>query len=372
MKAYPYRLLLIAGILLLATSCRTLGTLREQNERIYLEEQLSGLEHLASETYPLGQRKTPYLLLSRKERSKASGLLSAAFHHGRERETIRLARLLGRGDLLIHLAGEGDTLLLAEGYLLSGNGVEAMRLLKGHDESPLYPFALLAMGDTLEAIPHLRRLALSKERVPGLDKRTVPETLIALEEPGSAGRRELLALRVRLAKNEVEKRFLSLREEIPESPHDRAGGYREETAALISGAFPEEAYDELALMLLPKLLEGEEIVSAYDLWRRLSPEARKVYPYSLFEILEREVEIVRVYEENRAQGEKLPIMVSEGTFRERYGSVARAPNWGMTYAHGSSSRTPGEAPTADDSHAPSEELYLATKQRIRLVLSGAK
>lgn len=342
---------ILAALACLCTlsSCAFLEKARVSNERLFADRKLSELEDVAQRQFGTLQNRTPYPVLTKKP-DDLGDLAGTLMRSGDASEIVRYARLTGDGLLMLRYAPESDTLLQAEGFLLTGNGGEALRLLTGKKDSPLYPYALLSVGDTVQTISAIRALLAPHSKLkPGV-RHALTRTLSRLLPRD----RNILTALSRETTNEAEKNYLSLKEEILFAEPDSAT-LRESVSLFLTMTIPGNARDELGALLMPRLLDSGLLVELYDVRRTLSRDVGNVYPYAQLEWLTDEIEPLRAYE--RADETTFPDTDTEGgSFRERYGDVARTPNWGMSYAL-SSSRT---APRPK----PSPGLYLQVKERV--------
>ena len=355
LKPLLYPLLPVLSLLLTVSSCSLLDKMRETNERLYLQERLESLEASAAEAPSVPGKLTPYPILS-EDAAEASELLSLASRLHRGPDLIRLYRLLGRGDLLIRYASNSDTLLLAEGFLLSGNAFEALRLLQNRPESPLYPFALLASGDTLSAFRSGERLLSEKGELSRPVKLRLARLLADLR-PGD----EALLDRVEAyALSEEERLYTSLRRGLlSRMPSDEM--LTEAASKAVAGRFATGWNVPILQSLLPALLAREKYVLLYDVWSALPADGQAVYPYMMLSSLSKEITLLRDYESASEASSYGGANASEeiGSFRERYGDVPLVPNWGMIYLSGGPATSPAK---------PSKELYKETKALLRALL----
>ena len=340
------------------SSCTFLEKARVSNERLYLDRRLSELEDVARRQFGSLRNRTPYPILTEKP-DDLGDLALTLTRSGKPSEIVRYARLMGDGLLMLRVAPESDTLLQAEGFLLSGNGGEALRLLEGKKDSPLYPYALLAVGDTTQAVCVLRAPLEPPSKIKPVVRLSLTRTLSELlpRDPG------VLSALSRETTNEAEKNYLSLKEKILFTEPDSTAlkGF---ASLFLTMTLPEEARDELGTLLMPRLLSSGLFVELDDVRHALSQAAGNVYPYSQLEWLTDEIEILRAYE--GLGGETTtPVTGTEGgSFRERYGDVARTPNWGMSYAPASLRSAPVQK--------PSPALYHRVKERLRRLLGGSR
>lgn len=324
------------------------------NERLYLDDRLSALEKTAADALGYKDIRSPYPMLSDKN-TETDELLSTALRLGQKTEIIRLARLLGRGDLVLHFATPRDTLLLAEGFLLSSNSGEALRLLREMEKSVLYPYALLAEGDTLRALERLEALLVEKiPREPGVMLCLARTRSFLLPQDRSA-----LDLVKKMARTEDERHFLDRKERLLFEPSD-GNDLRETASEVLAGKFPRSVREELAGLLLPRLLEQAMLVELYDIWQTLPRDAQNDYPYTMLSSLSEEIELLRAFEQ-KADAVTSHLDPGSKSFRERYGNISRTPNWGMIYSRSSAFDTPGSK--------PSVALYDRVKKHLLFLLS---
>ncbi|MCI6279415.1 MAG: hypothetical protein MR609_06470 [Bacteroidales bacterium] len=331
------------------SSCALTEKARVSNERLFADRRLSEMENEAQRQFGTLQDRTPYPVLTKKP-DDLGDLAGTLMRSGDAAEIVRYARLMGDGRLMLRYAPESDTLLQAEGFLLSGNGGEALRLLGGKKDSPLYPYALLAVGDTVQTVGAIRALLAPHLKMkPGI-RLALTRTLSRLLPRD----RDILTALSREATNEAEKNYLSLKEEILFAEPDSAT-LRESVSLFLTMTIPGDARDELGTLLMPRLLASGLLVELYDVRRTLSREAGDAYPYAQLEWLTDEIETLRAYE--RADETTFPDTdTGGGSFRERYGDVARITNWGMSYALTSARAAPRPK--------PSPALYLQVKKRV--------
>ena len=330
-------------------SCALLSRARAFNEKLYLEDRLGQLEALALPMPSPGGLLTPFPLLTYKD-SELQPLFSSAVRLDRKDLVHRLARLMGRGDLILRHSTPEDTLLRAEGFLLSGNAFESLRLLRSHKDSPLYPFALLASGDSLRASASAEALlAHPRDRSEGIELRLARlQTALRPDDPSS------WSLLASLALSDEERRYASLRSAL--SGPSASEALKEAVRTVFAGALPEPWSHDLAQRLLPMLLSEGRFVSLYDVWATLPAEAQSDYPFSMLSSLKGEIDLLRSYERPAVA---LPGN-DGGTFRERYGDVPLAPNWAMVWI--------SSAPSSEAAFRPSEETYEQVKRHLSALL----
>ena len=322
----------LAAIISVVTlsSCALTRRLRAANEVLYLRERLAEIEKSALGG-PFRDLIAPYPVPEFESSQELDELERLAIETSDTGARLRIARLRADGRTLLRIASPGDTALLAEGYLLTGNAGEALRLLGGKGEKRLKPFALLLAGDSLRGVRGLKELALMapqshSEELAGL----AAVRILTHLEPEEFQWIDLLK---KGTGSDIERQFLGVKKGLLASEEDEEKALEKEALSLLyTKKLSRSEVKELGALLMPSLLKGGLLVELFDLLEAFPNVLGHIYPYSLIRSFPEEVELMRAYESPIRTEFSPGKEADSGSFTALYGQVARTPNWGMTYA----------------------------------------
>lgn len=357
----------------LVVSCSLLEGAKGLNERYYTHAELQTIEAALSKSEP--SFTIPKTLYMTDDKGSYYARLKALSDYSKsdERLAIHIAFLMGDGERVVSLSS--DTTMLANGYLLMGNGSEARRLM-GMCQSPDPPtLALVALneGDTLGCINALDKvLSNNPTRVVGTrvarlwvlldDENEVPHRYLATQSLSPWERYlHLCILGEAKPTNKEEEAWATF---VQAKRYKDPQQLRDATDRLLSFA-PSGWRDYALQQLLPILYDNELWVETKNALIALPKEYRQMLPYRLLLSYSEEIDLLELYEKgNKSTSFTSKVQVNdEDSFWQRWGDVENEDNWAMERSRFIPLHTLY-------TKAPTKKEYNAIRQRLSDTLKG--
>ncbi len=323
-----HHILLLLLLPLLCAGCALSDTVRRLNTRYGLTQSVGALQAQALEEYTCPDSIRTLYPLTRAHQDEAERYLATALEIGDTTLILQLGRLLGRGDLVLHFAPAADRPARAEGALLIGNYGEALRLSLGDKAlTATQAMAHLMLGDTAKAVLLLEKSLDTVAKETGLTALRLLQHL----KPSDPTIRERLYRATPLDAEKVYLEILSM----AKRPTDKQI-IRNYAQRLLDTRNRTTLWEYSTEALSPYLVQHGLFVALYDLQGLLDKQTDT--PYRLILQHTEEINLLRSYEAGEVPD---PIPHDKPrSFRQRYGSVERVPNWAMTYHRGQSATLP--------------------------------
>ena len=337
-------------LLCTCSSCTLLHRARILNEQYSLTLAIDELQAKAFMEYTHPDSLQTLYPVSRSQKATIERYLAHTIERGDTSQVLQLSHLLGRGDLILHYAPEGDLQARAEGHLLVGNYGEAFRLAT---QDPAPSTATLAMchlmtGDTVAALPLLRSVADSGPR----ETRLAALRILCHLCPGDIRLRKQL---YRATPLDEERDYLDILYLANAKTADTE--VQRMAKKLVDGHRTSPLWTVSAVSICPLLVGHGLFVQLYDIVDLLDDSRPTNYPYTLIREYPDEVKLLRAYE---TKDFVTAPQETQRTFRQKYGQITRGPNWAMTYSKGEASQT---------IPPPSTEMYLKIMEKLKTVFA---